>query len=732
MKKFLALFVVFIFTFGCIPDTGPDERANGGEVSLNNFLIIETGEAKFPYTFIHKNSERIYLRDLDENGITDGFFYKNGAYEEYIELDELTGLIKSRRNNEGLTVLYSFKENNRILDLAIQNNGETYFVTNQNVSIHLNNKANKIVLSKTTTAEYIRNSVSQLELAIEAINCAGSLAILGVGTVGSVGVGAIPLGWIAAFNCTSFISEITQSVLEKTDSELNQEIADGLDQVNDFVDVLTCPFDIAGCTAFIAGEALDLQAKLDELKLKFEELQKELEEIQKLSAELVILGNLNFGEVALNETVTQTLEIFNRGNEPVTITNLEINSHIEQFNINTTFPLTLGPIDSETFSSEISISFVPKTTSGSFNSFLKIINDKYTPYDVKAITATATNENEAKIRFSGTLNFNGVAINEPHSVFFDIENPNLNENLEIQSIAFDFGDLPTDKFSINGWTNGIIEPGKKQEIEVVFVPNDDLEYDGLVIVNNNLDDVNNKWPVFGKGNKLEIRLVEELDFGQVALGESRTLSLDIENPNLNDPITVTDIELLEGFSVDWQAGTIAPLSKKTVNVTFSPVEDKEYTSLLIVVNDIDQENNRVSLKGNQDEENYLSGIWKLQLTDSSTDRVILNELITFNTDENKINTELGDGGIYIENNFQFNDGLDINLVVQNNISDACEDGSAPFQSTQLVTLNISTKWVFPLRSYRIGEYSLILNMNPNVPCPENYPSSAGEATLIRQ
>ena len=264
------------------------------------------------------------------------------------------------------------------------------------------------------------------------------------------------------------------------------------------------------------------------------------------------------------------------------------------------------------------------------------------------------------------------------------------------------------------------------------MPNDDLEYDGLVIVNNNLDDVNNKWPVFGKGNKLEIRLVEELDFGQVALGESRTLSLDIENPNLNDPITVTDIELLEGFSVDWQAGTIAPLSKKTVNVTFSPVEDKEYTSLLIVVNDIDQENNRVSLKGNQDEENYLSGIWKLQLTDSSTDRVILNELITFNTDENKINTELGDGGIYIENNFQFNDGLDINLVVQNNISDACEDGSAPFQSTQLVTLNINTKWVFPLRSYRIGEYSLILNMNPNVPCPENYPSSAGEATLIRQ
>ncbi|MDL5514406.1 choice-of-anchor D domain-containing protein [Arenibacter sp. M-2] len=730
MKKLCAILVIFGIIFSCIPDTGIDDRLDDQENSLKNILIFETGNSQFPFAFVHKNNARLYVRDLDEDGDYDGFFYKDGAYEEYIVLDEQTGLPKSKRNNEGLTVLYNFKENNEVVDMALELNGATSFVTNLTVSSTDDFITNKREVIKKTTTEEIRDIASNIELVVDVVGCAEGLAMFAVGSVGSVGTGAIPLGLLAAFKCSPMVFELSQSLLEATDTEIGQAMALDLEKVNGFIDALTCPTGIIGCTAFVVAEAAGLQAKLEELQRISAELQKDLEEFQSRSAEVTILGNLNFGEVDINDTKTEVLNIFNRGTDPITITAISVNSNAQYFQINTPLPFTLGAAGSETFSKEIKVAFAPKNAAGSFNTFLKISNDKYDPFDTKAITAIATNEDGAKIKFSGSLNYNGVAMNQPHSEFFDIENPNLNDNLVVNAISFE--GLPTDKFSINGWSKGTIAPGKKQEVEVVFEPTDDKEYNGFVVVDNTLDDTNNKWPVFGKGKKLEIRLSGDLDFGHVAVGESETLPVEIENPNLNDPITVTDIEMLEGFSVDWKAGSIPPFSKKTVNVTFTPKEEKEYASSFIVVNDVDQENNRISLKGNA--ENYLSGVWKLQLINSSNDQIIMNELITFNTEENKINLELEGGSTYIENSYHFKNGLNINLIVESNISDACADDvdSPPLQSTQQISLNIHTARIQFFPYVRSGEYSMIIKMTPSVPCISDYPNTVGRVSLVRQ
>ena len=569
---------------------------------------------------------------------------------------------------------------------------------------------------------------SALSYAISFGSCLTSIGAYATATAVTGGLAALPAAAYPILACSSFVATFTSIILESSDSELAQSVAQDLKVYDEFINAANCfNLDIFSCSQLLLNKISEDDKKLQELAEAQQEI---LEEQLQLSIDLVVLGDLNFGTVKLDDTKTEVLDIFNRGTESVTITGLEINSDVEQFKINTPFPFTLGGVGSDTFSKEVSITFAPKDAAGSFNTFLKISNDKYDPFDAKVITAIATNEDGAKIKFSGSLNYNGVAMNQPHSEFFDIENPNLNENLVVNAIRYE--GLPSDRFSINGWSKGTIAPGKKQEVEVVFEPTDDKEYSGFVVVDNTLDDINNKWPVFGKGKNLEIRLSGDLDFGKVAIGETETLTVDIENPNLNAPITVTDIEVLEGFSVDWNAGSIPPFGKKTVNVTFAPTEEKEYTSSLIVVNDVDQENNRITLKGNS--ENYLSGVWKLQLVDSSSDQVIMNELITFNTEENKINLELEDGGTYIENSYHYKNGLNINLIVENNISDACsdDDGSAPVQSTQRLSLDIHTTRVLFLPDVRLGEYSMVIKMTPNVPCIIDYPSSTGKASLIRQ
>ena len=384
---------------------------------------------------------------------------------------------------------------------------------------------------------------SALSYAISFGSCLTSIGAYATATAVTGGLAALPAAAYPILACSSFVATFTSIILESSDSELAQSVAQDLKVYDEFINAANCfNLDIFSCSQLLLNKISEDDKKLQELAEAQQEI---LEEQLQLSIDLVVLGDLNFGTVKLDDTKTEVLDIFNRGTESVTITGLEINSDVEQFKINTPFPFTLGGVGSDTFSKEVSITFAPKDAAGSFNTFLKISNDKYDPFDAKVITAIATNEDGAKIKFSGSLNYNGVAMNQPHSEFFDIENPNLNENLVVNAIRYE--GLPSDRFSINGWSKGTIAPGKKQEVEVVFEPTDDKEYSGFVVVDNTLDDINNKWPVFGKGKNLEIRLSGDLDFGKVAIGETETLTVDIENPNLNAPITVTDIEVLEGF-----------------------------------------------------------------------------------------------------------------------------------------------------------------------------------------
>ena len=280
MKRLFAFLFVLSFTFSCVPDSvvdGPGPGPDNGR--LDDLLIFQTDDSKFPVVFVHKNGDRLFARDIDENGIYDGFFYKDGDYEEFLLIDEKTGLPNSKRNNEGVLIIYSFKEENKLVDLAITINDETSIVRNLTVPYtNLSGKTNNSGTAK-SDFEVIRDAAEAYQVASSFVSCAEGLGGFLLGTTFSAGIATIPAGVLAGAKCTPFFLTGIQKLLEATDTEIGQLLADDLQKVNEFVSAITCPAGVAGCTAFVVAEGANLQAKLEELQRKAEQFQKEWEEI---------------------------------------------------------------------------------------------------------------------------------------------------------------------------------------------------------------------------------------------------------------------------------------------------------------------------------------------------------------------------------------------------------------------------------------------------------------------
>ena len=738
-KRDLTLLISFFLVCSCIPiDDSVEDIPNETDSSiLDEVVIFETNDINYPFIFQHKDGERFASRDIDGDGLVDGLIYQGPRFSELITVDEETGLPIQKITSNGILVSYNFKEDNSLMDIGIISDGETSYLRNVAINLddtnrilNLSGKASKFDITLGGTAE-------ALSFAISYGSCLTSLGTYASGVTVTGGLVALPAAAYPILACSSFIATFTSTLLQQSDSEIAQTLSNALSIYDTVVDVATCVnLDLGSCAEVLLDQIANSEEEFKKLQEELAEDLMQLEESLERSAELAILGDLNFGSVELGDEKTLVLDVINRGTEPITITSLGVNSNADQFRIETGFPITLGPVGSASFSDEISLTFAPNKAAGEYNTFLKINNDRYDPFDAKAIGAIANNEGDAKIRFNGELNFNGVSLNEPISAFFDVENPNLNDTLQVESITFDFGNLPSDNFSINGWSSGTIEPGKKQEVEVVFQPTDTTEYDGVVVINNNLDNVNNKWPVFGKGKGLEIRLVGDLDFGEVPIGETETLSFDIENPNLNDDIVISNIQTPSGFTTDWTAGTIPPSMKQTVNITFEPDAEQEYSGSIAVESNVGGNTSIDVIGAGINEEPPLSGIWRMQLKDQTSGEIIFSERFTFNTTDFEINF-IDSAGTFIQNNYQTSASgrivTDVTLVVENDIPDACEaeEDETPFFTTQRVTIKLETKGVRFVPNFFLGTYTLDIVTNPSVPCPGLYPNSSGEASMLR-
>jgi hypothetical protein len=75
---------------------------------------------------------------------------------------------------------------------------------------------------------------------------------------------------------------------------------------------------------------------------------------------------------------------------------------------------------------------------------------------------------------------------------------------------------------------------------------------------------------------------DELDFGEVDLASSKTLTFSVSNDGDADGLQVTSISAPEGFSIDKNSFTLASGNSETITVTFTPSEGKSYTGQISI------------------------------------------------------------------------------------------------------------------------------------------------------
>ncbi len=100
--------------------------------------------------------------------------------------------------------------------------------------------------------------------------------------------------------------------------------------------------------------------------------------------------------------------------------------------------------------------------------------------------------------------------------------------------------------------------------------------------------------LIGKPFGAAIALTGDENFGQVLPGNTQTNEMTITNIG-GSTLSVSSITLPAGFTSDFVPGTIAPDSALTFMVTFTPVNETNYTGLLIIGSDATLGNNIMQL-----------------------------------------------------------------------------------------------------------------------------------------
>jgi formylglycine-generating enzyme required for sulfatase activity len=277
-----------------------------------------------------------------------------------------------------------------------------------------------------------------------------------------------------------------------------------------------------------------------------------------------LTGALDFGEVDVDITATRNLHIANLGNDTLMVTDITLPADFSADWSSGGIP----PGSTQT----VAVTFSP-TAGQVYSGFLEIESDATSGDSELAISGTGL---ARVIALAGDLDFGAVDVDTTASRNLHIINTG-NGNLTVTDVTVPIG------FSVD-WKEGSILPSGTQIVAVTFSPSSGQFYSGLVEVVSDATSGDRTFSLSGAGLERVIDLTGALDFGEVDVDITATRDLHIANLG-NDTLTVTDITMPVGFSVDWSAGNILPGSNQTVAVTFSPAAGQVYSGFIAVESD---------------------------------------------------------------------------------------------------------------------------------------------------
>ncbi|MDP8286332.1 MAG: choice-of-anchor D domain-containing protein, partial [Candidatus Electryonea clarkiae] len=293
---------------------------------------------------------------------------------------------------------------------------------------------------------------------------------------------------------------------------------------------------------------------------------------------------VDFGEVVVGESSTESFEVQNDGTVALTVTAITLNNEV--YEVLTATPFTVQP--EATY--QVNVEFTPPF-SGTYLADLSIqSNDPDSPLEILEFCTGLGWASEIEIDpEDGVLDYGNVDIDSTEEMTFDVINHG-NATLSVTSIVIS-GDDP-DYFTVDGPTSFDITAGGTNTVTIEFNPLDPVDYFADLTIN--CDDPNNPTIEFddnligtGWGPVIVIDPDSDIPYGNVLVDRDSTRSFDIEN-NGNEDFTVTDVYSSEGvFEVvnGTEFTLVAGGDPRTVNITFSPLARQFHSGELTIASD---------------------------------------------------------------------------------------------------------------------------------------------------
>ncbi|UCE07359.1 MAG: choice-of-anchor D domain-containing protein, partial [bacterium] len=244
------------------------------------------------------------------------------------------------------------------------------------------------------------------------------------------------------------------------------------------------------------------------------------------------------------------------------------------------------------------VTFSPESIA-TYQDTLKVTNnDPDIPIVQVPLTGAGRKLKDQKIAvFPDSLNFVSTGIGLTSSQNIQIRNEG-EVNLVIDSIK-----INGSYFTIGGDTSFNINPGFSNWVSVLFQPDSIGKFETILLVYSNDPDTSEyRIPIIGYGRELLDPNItfypDRVDFGDVAIGRSKSLNLYIGNDGEKALVINSIISSNDQFKVDKTSFLVQPGSSQILTVSFQPnIKDTIIAQFTVVNNDPDSSMSIVPLNG---------------------------------------------------------------------------------------------------------------------------------------
>ncbi len=296
-------------------------------------------------------------------------------------------------------------------------------------------------------------------------------------------------------------------------------------------------------------------------------------------------SHLNFNNVNIGESTTRELMLYNDGDSNLTIYGLRFHAKLEgAYSGGFSGVIVAGG------SQSVTITFTP-TEEKKYSGLVYVDSDRTNTNDRSRVLkgmGIETHENTRILEFGSHLNFGEVNVGESTTRELILYNTGSSA-LAISGLRFHKGI----EGIYSGNFSGIIPAGSFKSVTITFTPLEEKKYSGLVyVMSNRTNEGDSSRSLVGTGLESEVKTKilafgERLDFGNVAIGESKTKMLMLHNEG-NSDLTISSLNfhaVLEGVYSGNFVGTIPAGGSESIPITFSPIEEKLYKGLVYVNSD---------------------------------------------------------------------------------------------------------------------------------------------------